>query len=497
LTEKEFKTSDIVDDVVQEILGSPLDEKRLKEKEIGKKHYKESLKAATRVLLRRGIDLEGHESEKERARRYIETGKKFILEHQLPFVKKELEKLIETSPDSPNLESYKKSLNQIVEIEKKFSNPLFNKIIDEDPRHLLLMASTRSKSKTFNGYGNVADFPISKDMQNAACSLLKATYLAKSIDEDTPRMRRFSKLSFFLSEHHSLKNLDEIDWENPKILPADQEAQLAYSKVSDFMKSLKSNLKENWGYDDEGRPQKNISWVGDDGQEIKISRIASRIKDAYSLMTKLAKGAKEQAEGVKDFVGVSFIVKDENEIFKLYQAITNSGMVTQDNLYQGSVIQTIFNSTEEVRPLARELAKNYSEINEDNFEQFAEAIFRKITPDTQKKNGDSAGKHRKFQFKINISQRIIRDADAGRVILPGMEMPEKLKISNETLPVEIRISTEKIWQEAEEIGRSSHSAYKLRQNLKAMEREFKGMFEFDGDNGEMAKDHDIVYAATA
>ena len=64
-------------------------------------------------------------------------------------------------------------------------NPDLQEIINEDPRHLFLLASSKKYPHVFNGYKD-RDMAVPEDWQHMACALLKLAYLIKSIAGTVP-----------------------------------------------------------------------------------------------------------------------------------------------------------------------------------------------------------------------------------------------------------------------------------------------------------------------
>ncbi len=121
-------------------------------------------------------------------------------------------------------------------------DPQFQHIVDEDPRHLFLPASSRKYPGVFSGYqGRSFDVPAA--WQQAACCLLKMAHLIKSVEEDSQDINDYAQLGFFLEQQgRRLDDLYEYDWDHPAYIPGNKPAQRALVKSSAFFHRLRESL---------------------------------------------------------------------------------------------------------------------------------------------------------------------------------------------------------------------------------------------------------------
>ena len=138
-----------------EIFGSILDRSDLSPYLLlSANNYSTALKQATKMMSNRGFDVvangELQESEEKRALVYVERTYRYFLKWLFPFVKRQLEALIGLA--SSNLELYQQSLSAIKQIETHLKNPVFKQIVEQDPRHLFLLASSGKYPTVFHGY---------------------------------------------------------------------------------------------------------------------------------------------------------------------------------------------------------------------------------------------------------------------------------------------------------------------------------------------------------
>ena len=171
--------------------------------------YTASLIQAAKMMANRGFDTQGGgelpESERERAAQYIKRAYAYVFNGLFPFVTRQLEGL--ASLQSPNAGLYRNCLRAVGEAASVLRNPDFRRIVDEDPRHLFLLASSRKYPHSFSGYqGGSLDVPPS--WQQAACSLLKMCHLIKSVEEDSQDINDYAQLGFFLETQG--QSLDDL-----------------------------------------------------------------------------------------------------------------------------------------------------------------------------------------------------------------------------------------------------------------------------------------------
>ncbi|MBS1127615.1 MAG: hypothetical protein H6Q93_1604 [Nitrospirae bacterium] len=161
-------------------------------------NYETALQQATKMLGNRGFDTPDNtlqESERERARTYIEQAYRYFLNWLFPFSKNQLERL--AALHSANSDLYRQCLRTIGETESILIGTEFQEIVNEDPRHLFLLASSRKYPHVFYGYkGQNREVP--PEWQQTACSLLKMGHLIKSIEEDSQDIADYAQLGFFM-----------------------------------------------------------------------------------------------------------------------------------------------------------------------------------------------------------------------------------------------------------------------------------------------------------
>ena len=116
-------------------------------------NYETALRQATRMMGNRGFDTPGgYElavSEKDRALKYIEHAYRYCFNFLFPSLKGHLEKLMDLK--SPGHDLYRECVNAIGEAGAVMNKDSFKEIVFEDPRHLLLMASSLKYPRVFYG----------------------------------------------------------------------------------------------------------------------------------------------------------------------------------------------------------------------------------------------------------------------------------------------------------------------------------------------------------
>ncbi len=156
--------------------------------------YDYALRQATRMMGNRGFDIyEGEElaaGEKSRARKYIDNAYRYCFLHMFPFLKGQFSHLMDLGSENCGL--YEECLKSVSQINIMLDNKSFREIIDEDPRHLFLLASSKKYPNVFHGYKG-KDMVVPEDWQQMACALLKVVYLIKSIEEDPCYKKGFAR----------------------------------------------------------------------------------------------------------------------------------------------------------------------------------------------------------------------------------------------------------------------------------------------------------------
>ncbi len=446
--------------------------------------YETACKRAAKMMGNRGFDISSNgelqNSEINRAHNYVERAYDYALEWMFPFVKKQLEAL--AALHTPNAALYGRCLKAIGRVGSILQDSGFRTIVDEDPRHLFLLASSRKYPRVFYGYhGENMDVPVA--WQQTACSLLKMGHLIKSIEEDSQDINDYAELGWFLERQgQSLDDLYHYDWEQPVLIPESEPAQKAFVKVSAFF----HKLKESVTFDAE---KECLIFDSGDGVAVEIVEIKARLKSPESMFTKLGKDVEGEAYDIQDILAITFILQSRDDTLKLFHALQKRGVILQENTASHSITQTLFNSpkamTEAVRRLILSLSQSEGTSTmptDRELSEQARKFYDALSVHGEKNLHSSAG-HRKFQCKIAFSVPIHRTGKTNRIMIPGMPLYQKRdwmnkKTQQHTLWVEVRISDEKSWRVSEQKGDAHHDAYKFRQLIVVMNRVFKNMFLF-------------------
>ena len=472
-------------ELYHEIFGSILDRTEMTPYLLlHSRNYETALRQATRMMGNRGFDTdtgdEMRDSEKERARKYIEQVYKYFFDWMFPLSRVQLEAL--AALNTVNSGFYLNCLQTIRGLERILQSTAFRKIVDEDPRHLFLLASSKKYPYVFSGYEEM-DQDIPEEWQQMACSILKMGHLIKSIEEDSQDINDYAELGLFLQRHgQSLHDLFNYDWENPAQFPESESAQRAFVKISTFFHKLKQSLT----YDSVKRC---LVFNSGDGVEVDISTIKARLKSPESMFTKLGKNVEGEAYDIRDIIAITFILKSRNDTLKLFHALQKRGVILQENTASHSITQTLFDNPESMMEATRRLMIALSQSGGANEmpgdrELLANAtkFFEALNVNASKNLHSSPG-HKKFQCKINFSLPIHRAADSNKIIVPGTSVYLNRSMSakttqQHTLGVELRISDEESWKNSEQKGDSHHDAYRFRQIISVMNRVFKNIFNF-------------------
>jgi uncharacterized protein (TIGR04562 family) len=443
-------------------------------------NYETALGQATKMMGNRGFDtLDGalQESERERAQQYIEQVHNYFFKWMFPFLKYQLERL--SSLRSSNAGLYQNCLQAISEVESVLKSAEFRRIVEEDPRHLFLLASSRKYPHVFYGYKGL-DMIVPVEWQQTACSILKMGHLIKSIEEDSQDIADYAKLGLFLeTEGQSLQDLYHYDWENPRHLPESESAQRAFVKISTFF--LK--LKESMTFD---ARRNSLVFNSGDGVEVDIVEIKARLKSPQSMFTKLGKDVEGEAYDIRDILAITFILTSRDDTLKLFHALQKRGVILQENTASHSITQTLFDDPESMKEAVRRLMISLAQSEgskampgEEELLANAKKFYEALSVNAAKNVYSSLG-HRKFQCKINFSLPIHRAARTNKIMIPGTpQYAQRDQISKKTqqhtLGVELRISDEQSWRTSEQKGDSHHDAYKFRQLVSVMNRVFKNV----------------------
>jgi uncharacterized protein (TIGR04562 family) len=448
------------------------------------RNYVAALNQVTKMLGNRGFDTLGSDelrkSEKERAQEYVKRVYKYFLDWLFPFVKNQLEGLVTVT--SRNGALYDRCLRTIEEIVSILKSTKFRNIINDDPRHLFLLASSKKYPNVFHGYkGRNMKVPV--EWQQIACSILKMGHLIKSIEEDSQDINDYAQLGLFLEmEGQSLDDLYNYNWEHPGRLPEDEPAQRAFVKISTFFHKLKESIT----FDSE---KGCLVFNSGDGVEVDIVDVRARLKSPESMFTKLGKDLEGEAYDIRDILAITFMLKSRDDTLTLFHALQKRGVILQENTLSSSLTQTLFDSPESMIEAVRRLMVSLSQSEgksempgEKELPANAKEFFEALSVNAENNPYSSFG-HKKFQCKISFSLPIHRSAETNKIIIPGTPLYAKRdlfskKTQQHTLGIELRISDEPSWHTAERKGDSHHDAYKFRQLVSLMNRIFKTFFYF-------------------
>ena len=463
--------------------------------------YATSLKQASRMMANRGFDTmestELHESECKRAVQYIRHAYAYFFKELFPFVFYQLDGL--ASMRSPNEALYRTCRAAINEVATILTDEAFQRLVNEDPRHLLLMASSRKYPFVFCGYKE-RSFAVPPAWQQVACCLLKMVHLIKSVEEDSQDINDYSQLGFFLeAEGVGLNDLYKFDWEHPGSIPDTEPAQRAFVKISLFF----HRLRESLSFDKE---KGCLVFNSGDGVEVDIAEVKARLKSPGSMVTKLGKDVEGEAFDIRDIVAITFILKDMDDTLKLFHALQKRGVILQENTASHSITQTLFNNPESMKEAVRRLmislakGRGQSELpDEANVESAAVTFYEALSKNAEKNVHTSKG-HRKFQCKIGFSVPIHRSLATNEILIPGTQLFNgrdsiSKKTEQHTLGVELRISDVESWRASEQTGESHHEAYKFRQLVSVMNRVFKNTFNLPADKfDQLRKDQAALFS---
>jgi uncharacterized protein (TIGR04562 family) len=463
--------------------------------------YRVALRQATRMLGNRGFDTQGADKlrprEKARAQNYVRQVRRYLLDWLLPFAKKQLAQLAALT--SSNRGHYRACQSAIGKIQATLADQDFRRLVDRDPRHLFLLASSGKYPGLFHGYrGQNLDIPDA--WQRVACAMLKMGHIIKSIEEDSQDIHDYAQLGIFLeSQSRSLDDLFCFNWDNPDILPEDEAARRAFVKLSSFF----HKLMESMTFD---RATSCLVFNSGDGVEVDIVDVKARLKSPESMFTKLGKSVEGEAHDIRDILAITFLLKSRDDTLTLFHALQKRGVILQENTVSHSITQTLFDSPsdmiEAVRRLALALARSEGKAKHAPMRQLraeAKEFFNALNVNARQ-NLDSAHGHRKFQCKINYSLPIHRDAATNQILVPGTAEyatrdARQVKTQQHTLGVELRISDRQSWYASELKGESHHDAYRFRQLLALMNRLFRPSFDFPREaDAQLRRDQGRIFA---
>lgn len=475
-------------ELYHEIFGSILDRREMTPYLLkDSSGYSESIRQATLMMANRGFDVMNGEfcpGEKERAAEIVRQALRYFSLWLLPFVKKQMLDL--SRIDSPLRDVYLQSIDSIIRIQSILNDRAFSTLVGEDPRHLFLLSSSVKYQDLFRGYRG-SELAVSKDWQRMGCSILKMCHLIKSIEEDSQDINDYARLGMSLeSRGISLTNLFSLNWDNSAFIPDDEPARLAFVKIAAFFRKIRESMFfdkiRNCDVFDSG-----------DGVRVDIVGVKARLKSPESMFTKLGKSIEGEAYDIRDILAVTFLLREREDALTLFHALQKRGVILQENTASTSITQTLFDTPDDMKEAVRRLmsfvalsADESFQLSENEICENSVSFFRALNVNTQV-NQYSSGGHRKFQCKINYSVPVHRSADDKAILVPGSEAYLKRSAKNivtrqYTLPVELRISDFRSWEESEWKGEAHHDAYKFRQLLALMNRLFDPVFSFPADH---------------
>jgi uncharacterized protein (TIGR04562 family) len=451
------------------------------------KDYATSLRQATKMMANRGFDTLGstelRESERKRALQYIHRAYDYCFKGLFPFVSHQFNGL--SSQRSPNEIFYRTCLTAITEIVAILEDPSFKSIVDDDPRHLLLLASSCKYPYVFSGYQEKS-LAVPHAWQQASCGLLKMVHLIKSIEEDSQDINDYAELGFFLeAQGVGLNDLYKFEWAHPPNIPDTEPARRAFVKISLFF----HRLRESLSFD---KKKGCLVFNSGDGVDVEIAEVKARFKSPGSMVTKLGKDVEGEAFDIRDILAITFILKDMNDTLKLFHALQKRGVILQENTVSHSITQTLFNNPESMKEAVRRLmislakGRGRNEFPDEGKVESSAIVFYEALGMNAEKNIHTSQGHRKFQCKIGFSVPIHRAIATNEILIPGTMLyasRDELskKTEQHTLGVELRISDVESWRTSEQTGESHHDAYKFRQLVAVMNRGFKNLFHFPAE----------------
>jgi uncharacterized protein (TIGR04562 family) len=457
--------------------------------------YEQALERVTLMLANRGFDTASspklRASEEHRAQAYIRRALMYFHGWLLPFIELQLTALLPLS--TRNRQLYDSSLTALRQVQELLRTPKLRALIEEDPRHLFLLASSRRFPHLFTGRSDVPH-PIPPCWQLAACATLKMCHLIKSIEEDSQDVNDYAQLGLFLvSQSVSLDDLSHFRWRHPELIPSDEPAQKAFVKLSTFFHKVDESMRFD-------KRKKCLVFNSGDGVEVDIMDLKARLKSPESMFTKLGKDLEGEAHDIRDILAVTFILRSKDDTLKLFHALQKRGVILQENVISHSITQTLFEAPSAMLEAVRRLQVGLGH-SSGKRQRTTRAVllrdtndfFEALTANASSNKHSSLG-HRKFQCKLNFSVPIHRDAATRRILIPGTrEYATRDKIRKETqqhtLAVELRISDAQSWQDSEQKGDAHHDAYKFRQVVSLTARLFGSLFQFpDSATTELRRD---------
>lgn len=463
-------------------------------------NYSVALARATSMMGNRGFDVGGGElpvSEKERAADYVDQATAYLRDSLFPFVEKHLGQLAATGSAQAGL--YRESATAVRRLGRTLSDSGFAALVEADPRHLFLLASSAKYPNLFFGYRE-PPLRVPHQWRMMACAILKMCHLIKAVEEDSQDINDYARLGIYLeSSGIGLSNLFSLDWHRPAAVPEDEGARRAFVKLSSFFNKLKRSIS----FDSDAGC---LVFDSGDGVRVDIDEVMARLKSPESMFAKLGVDVDEEAYSIRDILAITFLLRDREDALTLFHALQKRGVILQENAVSTSITQTLFGSPADMEEAVRRLMLNLErsggaaplEPDRTEVSVNAEAFFRALSVNAVK-NPHSADRHRKFQCKIRYSLPVHRDAATRRILIPGTETYERrcdtdIVTQQHTLPVELRISDRRSWEESEKRGDAHHDAYKFRQRLFLMNRLFSPYFDFPKEAlGRLREDQGLLF----
>ncbi len=488
-------------ELYHEIFGSILDRREMTPYLL--RHcdgYQSALRRAASMMANRGFDVVDGElgiREQERAYAYVRQAREYLRGWLFPFVERQFHAL--AGLGSPLKGRYEACIASVHELQRVLEERELYDLVAEDPRHLFLLSSSTKYPHLFNGYKGLS-LAVPPQWRMMACAILKMCHLIKAIEEDSQDINDYARLGLFLeSKGISLSNLFDFRWDDPDHIPDDESSRRAFVKLSVFFRKLRSSILM-----DETK-QCRVFDSGD-GVRVDLQDVMARLKSPESMFTKLGHEAEEEANSIRDILAITFLLRDREEALTLFHALQKRGVILQENTVSTSITQTLFEDSADMEEAVRRLMVNLARSEgSDQAPQGQEVVanasqfFRALSVNACR-NPHSSDRHRKFQCKINFSLPIHRDAATRRILIPGTvgyKNREGMDIITQqhTLPVEIRISDCRSWEESEERGEAHHDAYKTRQLLSLMNRLFEPAFAFpSADLPRLREDQGRLYS---
>lgn len=490
-----MKTDTERHELYHEIFGSVLDRSELTPYLLRDcEDYSTALGRASLMMGNRGFTIAGGEpayGELERAARYVDGAVAYLLGFLIPSVIDQLAALCRLRSVQAAL--YAHAIDELNAILALMASGDLATLIREDPRHLFLLSSSGKYPHLFRGHAGGPD-RVPPRWRLMGCSILKLCHLIKAIEEDSQDIYDYASLGFFLGARRiSPGNLYHFPWSDPAVVPDDENARRAFVKLSAFFNKLHASVKID--------PARNtLVFSSGDGINVDLVEIKARLKSPESMIAKIGKDAAEEAYDIRDIVAVTFLLKNRDDSLTLFHALQKQGIILQENTSSASITQTLFGSPEDmynaVRSLMRALLRREgisAQPAEEEVSANALAFYHALGINART-NPHSSDQHRKFQCKLNFSVPVRHDGDTGRVLLPGDPVFPGSYTRQHTVPVELRISDVKSWEQSELSGEAHHDAYKCRQILSLLDRLFSPLFHFPIDAvAQLRRDQDLLF----